>query len=61
MGMFIFIFKKKIFCVSYWDFPDHGALYYPLGTIRKKSQLLGVHWGGFIMFRPRAQKLLNIE
>ncbi len=60
--MAIYQLRKIIclFCLSHWDLPNHGVIHCALGMLQSPQWWVGLHWGGgFIMFRPKVQKLMN--
>ncbi len=58
----IYLWKKVVclFCLSPWDFLNHGASCYAFG-IFKSLWWARVHLVGFIMFWSTMEKSLNIE
>jgi hypothetical protein len=59
----IYILKKVVclFCLSHWDFPNHNIRPITCLILFERSWWVGVHQGGFIIFRPMVWESFNIE
>ncbi len=59
----IYILRKVVclFCLSHWDLPNHNIQPITCLILLERSWWIGVHQGGFIIFRPMVWESFNIE